>query len=738
MNTNTLINLENYGPLTKIATTTGFVLETDQITQNTWGDYYRAIINILKDGIYSDYVQEYMVTVVFHNGDSVELSIMDLYINIIMWRLLVVANNPIMPYHIFFEDETTAKSIKKYIDKFFISENRTRTNNKILSNIIADTLHYLHDIDQFSMYLSNTLNLEDSILLMNSDPDFYECLHADLSNIPIDRVKDVGMNYTNKSISSITRNSKKLLGYDHCLADAWRAREGISPKQYMEFTIGIGTKPDGRGGIFNSIVNTSFINGGVTDPVDYFIESSVSRISQIIKFKSVSSSGAFARIIGLNNMDSFLYPDENYDCGTKHLLPIIVKTEDHLKHLNLRYFREVPGGIERPINYEKDKYLVGKTIFLRDPCTCASAARGHGVCYKCYGQLAYSVFDAQYQMGVNIGRIAGELITSKLTQKQLSVKHILEANITKLEWSPAFGSLFEMEVDIVRLSSQLNNLKDYRMLISPDNIDIEDDDVEDSGIDSDNEVAIMWLNEFITEFDVLQISTGEIFHITTNQEEKLYLTNEFNGLVRKKAEPIEGKISIGFNEIKDNPIFIIRAQNNEITRTLEKLKHLYNKVDNVKGKTINYLLQEILDTNIDADMGISSIHYSILLMNQIRAIDDILDRPDWSDVSPEYQILTLNEALTNNPAVLISLSYQKVSRIFYTPLTFKKHKPSFMDLFFMERPQRIIRNINEPVVKKRAPGERYCPITFLDDPNKITADNSTTSDDGFSGDYDDE
>lgn len=737
MEFNTLTNIENYGPLAGIATEPRFVLETRDITQSNWETYYNSIINILKDGIYCEHVQNYMVTVIFYSGESVELSIMDLYINLIMWRLLVVTNIPIMPCHIFFEDETTAKSIKKYIDKYFISQNRTLTNNKVLSNIIADTLHYFHDIDQFSMYLSNTLNLEDSILLMNADPDFYDCLHADLSNIPIDRVKDVGMNYTNRSISSITRNSKKLLGYDHCLADAWRAREGISPKQYMEFTIGIGTKPDGRGGIFNSIVNTSFINGGVTDPVDYFIESSVSRISQIIKFKSVSSSGAFARIIGLNNMDSFLYPSESYDCRTRHMLPIIIKTDDHLKHLNLRYFREYPNGIERPINYENDKYLIGKTIFLRDPCTCASAARGHGVCYKCYGQLAYSVFDAQYQMGVNIGRIAGELITSKLTQKQLSVKHILEANITKLEWSPDFGSFFEMEVDIVQLNSQLNNLKDYRMLINPDSIDIEDEG-EGSGIDDDSEVAVMWLNEFITEFDVLQVSTGEIFHITTDQEEKLYLTNEFNGLVRKKAEPIEGKISIGFNEIKDNPIFIIRAQNNEITRTLEKLKHLYNKVDNVKGKSIQYLLQEILDTNIDADMGISAIHYSILLMNQIRSSENILEKPDWNRINPEYQILTLNEALTNNPAVLISLSYQKVSRIFYTPLTFRKHKPSFMDLFFMERPQRVIRNIDEPVVKQRDPGEKYCPIIFFDDPNKITADNSSISDGGFSGDYDDE
>lgn len=738
MNSNTLTNPGNYGALAGIAESPGFVLRVDDITAQNWKEYYDSILNILKDGIYSDYVQQYFVTVVFHDGQSAELSIMDLYINIIMWRLLIIVGTPVMPKHIFFEEETTAKDIKKYIDRYFISANRTHTNNKVLSNIIADTLHFFHDIDMFSAYLSNTLNLEDSILLMDKDPDYYECLHADLSNIPIDRVKEVGMEYTNRSINCITRNSKKLLGYDHCLADAWRAKEGISPKQYMEFTIGIGSKPDGRGGIFNKIINTSFINGGVVDPVDYLIESSVSRVSQIIKFKSVSTSGAFARIIGLNNMDSFLFGNESYDCGTKHLIPITVKTDGHLQHLNLRYFREYPSGIERCLDYEKDKHLIGKTIFLRDPCTCASAARGHGVCYKCYGQLAYSVFDSQYRMGVNIGRIAGELITSKLTQKQLSVKHILEANITKIGWSPAFDTFFEMEVDIVQINSQLNNLKDYRILINPDDIDIENE-AEGTGIDDGDEIFVMWLNEFITEFDVLQVSTGEIFHITTSQEEKLYFTNEFNGMIRKKAEPVDGRISIGFSEIKDNPIFIIQAQNNEITRTLDRLKNLYNKVADVKGKDIHQLLQEILDTNIEAGMGISAIHYSILLMNQIRSADDILERPDWSSVNPSYQILTLNEALTNNPAVLISLSYQKISRIFYNPLTYRKHKPSFIDLFFMERPQRVIRGIDdEPVVKKRDPGERYNPIIKIEDPNRITADSSGDEEENAYEDYDDE
>lgn len=720
---NTLTNVNMYGPWSSIATNPKFTLHTNLITRGNWREYYDGLLNILKDGIYCQYVQEYMVTVVFCEGTKVTLSLMDLYMNIIMWRLIIVTDGPIYPYHLFFEENMTADSIKDYIDKFFIDQNRTTTNNRELSNFIADTLHCFHDIDQFSDYLANTLNLEDSILLMEKDPVYYEALHADLSNLPVDKVKDVGMSYANRSVDSITRNSKKLIGHDHCLADALRAKEGINIKQYMEFTIGIGTKPDGRGGLFPEIVNASFINGGVTDPVYYFIESSIGRISQIIKFKSVSMSGTFARYMGLNNMDSFLNPDFNYDCRTKTLVPTMVKSADHLKYLNLRYYRETPNGIERCLDKNKDKHLIGKTIYLRDPCTCASAARGRGVCYKCYGKLAYSVYNAQYKMGINIGRIAAEIITSILTQKQLSVKHILDANINHIDWTPAFSNFFEMEMDMVGLSENLTNHKDYRMLINPDNIELESED-EDTGIDEDSELYEKFsLNEYITEFDILQVSTGETFHITTASEEKLYFTNELNGIIRKKGEPLEGNIMIPLTELKDNvPCFMLQIQNNEITRTLDKLKNLYNKKSEVRGKQIHELLQEILDTNVEGGMKISAIHYSILLMNQIRSKDDILTTPKWDYPDSEYQILTLNEALTNNPAILVSLSYQKIARIFYSPLTYRKNKPSFMDLFFMERPQRVIRGLDEEVKPPRDPNEPYSPLRILEDPNKITSD----------------
>jgi len=722
MRKNPLENFDNYGPYKSIALGLKMTVDVAKINKDNWEDHYRGIINILKDGIFSLYVQKYFLEINFGRGKICHLSIPDYFFNLIMWKPIIFIGQKVKPKNLFFPKNITAKDIKNYIDDFVINDNRITHSTRELSITISDTLYHYHDIEQFANYLCNTLNLEDSAELMDRDPKFFKALHGSYSGLQVDQVKSAIMADARTSIERI-EVSKKLLGYDHCLADAWRANEGINPKQYAEFTIAIGIKPDGRGGIFPEIADTSFIGGGLIDPVNYFIESSTSRIAQILKFKNVSKSGTLARIMSLNNMDSYLYPDPNYDCHSRNLIPTIVKTDGHLKHLNLRFYRLDPMGREMEINYKRDKHLIGKTIYLRSPCTCASAARGQGVCYRCYGNLAYSVFDIVTKQGINIGRIASELITAKQTQKQLSAKHILEASVDRIEWEEGFDKLFDMENTVIRISQYVDNPSDFRMYIRKDAIEADTDEDDD---DSEN------YDEYISEFEIVQKSTGQSWTIRTKNHEHLYLTNEMNAVIRKKATPSGERLNIPISALSDIPLFYLKVQNNELIKILNKLKHLYNRGEEVKRyDTIPELLQQILDTNIEGSMDISAVHYELILSNQIRDIDDVLERPDWDQINPPYRILTLDEALTKNPSVTIALSYQKITRALYDPLTYRKHGPSFMDLFFMNKPQLVIRDITpaDTEVVKRDPGELYEPFTKLEDSDKVTADSSEFEDD---------
>lgn len=715
-----LVHPENYGPYAEIINGTKIKINVRDLTKETWLSHYNSVLNLFKDGIETEAVQKCFITVIFFNGEEIDLSLADYLLNLIMWNMLVNTNIPIMPMHIFFTTEIKKDSIKDYIDRFLIDTSRKNFNNKELNNIIDDTLFRMHDIDNFAMFLSNTVNLEDNVFLMNECPEFYGCMHADLSGIPLEDVKSVGMEYANKAIN-IMKDASQYLGYDHCLADACRASEGINPKQFKEFTINIGTKPNGLGGIFERPILNSFINGGVSSPVDYFIESSTGRTAQIIKYQNVGSSGHFARILGLNNMDSSLYQDPTYDCYSKNFVKIVIKDKKTLKMLKNRYYRLNPNGMENII-HGNETDLIGTMIYLRSPITCASAARGQGICYKCYGDLSYTVYDAENNFGVNIGRIASETLSSSLTQKLLSAKHLLETFIEKITWSDKFNDFFEIEGNLIHLNPELNP-KDYHLIINRNAIELENEEDDDlTSSDDDDENAPSIYNEYICEFDVAY--GNEVFHITSDKGTKLYISNELNTVMRRAGEPIEdGNICIDFSDLKNINLFIIPIENNELSKTLDRLKDLLDKNSTIANYNIHTLLQALIDTAIEGGLNIASTHLEVILSNQIRDKENILERAKWYEYNPEYEILSLNRALTCNPSITISMSYQKVSRLLYNPLTYKKNGASFMDLFFMEKPQYAIAGEEydeENDISKYKHGEYYDPMTFFGDPDKIT------------------
>ena len=106
----------------------------------------------------------------------------------------------------------------------------------------------------------------------------------------------------------------------------------------------------------------------------------------------------------------------------------------------------------------------------------------------------------------------------------------------------------------------------------------------------------------------------------------------------------------------------------------------------------NTILSAFIKTNLSGHIKICSNHFEVLLMNQMRAADDILDLPDWTVANAPYQILTLNEALTNNRSISIRLQSSKIQKTITHPSNRRLHAPSNMDLFYMEKPQEFLNN----------------------------------------------
>lgn len=630
--------------------------------------HFYQLLDLFKDGIETDQIQTSVILVTFTDGETVKLSVFDYWFNLLFWGLPVSSNHPIDSRYLWYYEDITQDSIADYINSTFLKLNRQNYTNMQINNMIDDVMYKFQFIDKFSLFLYNTSNNEDTIELMLNNKDFYDCIHCDLSNIPIEDVKDTGMKITKRGVQHILDSGK------HWAIPYFKAKEGINIKQYREFQFNIGTVPDGNGGVYPLMINGNYANRGISDPALYAIDADKARIAQVLSHQNVGISGAFARILGLNNMDDRLHPDPHHVCDSKHFVQVTIKDAKTLSMYKGRWYRFTPDGVEYQMSLEpiKDNIdLVGKTLLFRSPITCASRSRGHGICYRCYGGLSHTNND------INIGKIAAELLSSLLTQRLLSAKHLLETNIKKLMWNENFYTFFEINYSMIKLKDD-TSYKKFKIILDP----MEDDEELEDDID-----PTLAFNTYVTGCTIID-PKGNEYYISTSDEDSLYLSPELNSIINKKTPDSDGLYILDLDSLKDKNLFYIEVVNNELGRTLEKIKNILNKNAEVRRLvTKDAITQALVDTIIEGGLNIDAIHLEIILSHQCKSYESNLIEPEWQYRNATYRMITLNEALKDNKSITISLMYKDINKLLFYPLSFMKSDPSVMDLFYMTKPQ---------------------------------------------------
>ena len=671
---------ENYDPYVPLIQNGYMEINTDDINPQNYMSYFNGLLNIMRDGIEDPEVQALKIGIHLSDGNFLRLTIPTFYFQLIFWTFPIYIGDRITVIHLVDTRQITKKTIKSYFN-MIIKQHSKDVDFITLNNLIDETIYKFKYIDEFAMYLSNTVNFKDTLDLMKKYPEFNESIHADLTGVPIEDVKDVGMKYTQTQINYIKSN-------DHCLRDSFIAQEAISPKQFKEVSVNIGTKPDGHGGVFPYIINNSFMNGGVSNPESYVIDSSVGRTAQILQKMNVGTSGAFARLLETNNLDTFFNPDPNYSCDTKNFIKVFIKDSSWLSMYDRRYYRFNPDGIDYILDKDNDTHLIGQTLYFRSPITCASYARGEGLCRKCYGDLYFVNRD------INPGKIAAELLSSIYTQMLLSAKHLLESSVIEMKWNNEFYDIFELNLNMISVQEDIE-LDGYYMILDSNKFssDDEDDDSEDSGIQYE---------EFTPSFDI-KYPNGNIITFHTAEEDNIYLTEDLNRLLRSKKakENEDGTYIVSLEQLRSIPVvFTVKIQNKELQRTLERSKHIIDREKDTSSFTKDEIVKEFISANTDGGINVSAIHLETILSNQMRDPDDILSMPDWTKKNAPYKILTLGSALNNSPSITVNLEYQRIGKTLISPLSTKKRKPSVFDLYFMEKPQDYVEN-NEMVSNKK-------------------------------------
>jgi hypothetical protein len=654
-----------YFPHEQLVTTGYQIINTKDITKNTIDQYFNSILNIFRDGIETEEVSNMKVNIIFGDNESIILSIHDYLFNIIFWYLCTEIEKPILSIHLFWPENITRKEIRTYIDNTFVDRYRKTIPFIKLNQTIDKAIGKFRELRPLQMYLANTLNLEDTIDLMNEYSAFDDAMHFSSKGIPLEDIKEKTDKLTKTQVD-IIKNS------DHCLKDAFRTGEGINVKQFEEVNVGIQTKPNGQGGVFEVPIDKSFINGGLTTPVEICIDSSVGRIAQILQKNHVGTSGEFERQLELNNQDSKLYPDPNYVCDTRNFEEVTIDTETKLNMYDLRYYRETPDGTDRCIQSKNCKHLIGKKIYVRSPMTCASAARGEGVCYKCYGDLAY------VNTEINIGQIAAEGLGSIYTQILLSAKHLLKSMIIKANWPKEYYEIFNTDGNNINLQKKM--LRGWKMVIDED-IKTEDDN---------DDIAY---NYYINSFRIVS-PEGKSTKINTADYDNLYLLPEFHKYALSCLSTDENDNDIIIMDmtklLEFDSLFAMEIKNNELIATMNHIKKIIDNNSVIAQYDRNSILDAFTSTNIDGGITLNAVHFEVLLMNQIRDADDILETPDWTVPNAPYKILALKKSLENNPSIAVRLQYKDFRKSLSSPYMDKISKPSINDLYYMVKPQEYL------------------------------------------------
>ena len=652
-------------------------IKTSNITKQNWDLHYNHLLNLIRDYIETDFLKVPCILVTFDDGTQISLGVVDYWYNIIMWNMIIIPSHqnvgrPIRPDDLFFcMKGMTRKKIKDYIDRKFIDPYRSILPNIDINNIIDDSLYCFLVIDEFSMFLANSISLEECFLRPAlKDKEVYDILNLDLSEVPLEETKNVAMKATDKLINKVIKDK------DNPLSDYFISEECIKKAQFSEVAVSIAQKPDGHGGIYPVKIDTSLINGGVSDLVHFYIESSTGRTAQIVLKYNVGDAGHMARLLGLNNMDTKLHPDPHYSCHTRNFVELVINNQKELSRYLGRYYRFDPDGREYRIDRDST-HVIGKKLYLRSPITCASK-ESDGICYKCYGDLAYTNRD------INVGKYAAEVVSAALTQRMLSAKHLLKADIKPFNWSDSFKEFFDVDLIMISLQDELpqsTDLDNTYIIIDKENIVFE------------TEEDLQQYNKYI-DFFKIQYPDGHIEEARSSNNISMYFTQELEDIIYnytkiKDLEDLEDGdvIKLPLSQLGSDSLFVINIMNNDLS---DSLKH-FTSIINTKSMTERLSLHQMLETmnrSIDEiGLNVSSVHMEILISNQVRDANNLIMPVDWEVKDTKYIITTLNRSLQYSPSITKSLSFQYVKKILIDPLSYEKDKSSVMDLFFMDKPQ---------------------------------------------------
>jgi len=528
------------------------------------------------------------------------------------------------------------KQLREFINNF-VNKSRILVSESeltLLSEEIADLITLLSDLaNKTNNKFGNTINLYSISKLYNENQEV-----KDLINFKIpDKLQ---FNEIENLIEEKYKEFETILSNNNtCLKNLIKCGSAINVKQMGQTFVNIGLKPTLFGGIFDHVVNTSFLHG-LRNIDDFYVNATSARKALITNHKQVKNSGYLSRKLCLMVIDQIL--GQVQSCDTKYTIEVDISSTEILNRLHERFTED-----NKLINKFKPDEWIGRKVSIYSPITCsAKDEQGNPtICHRCFGKISALVKNH------HIGIIGVLNLTSKITQQLLSSKHLLQTKSKKIEWEKNFENIFTIDRTVIGSNAEISNIN-----INKENI-MEDDDGD------------LFTKQLTVKFEN---KTYEF-----NLPKKLFLNNF---IIDEYNNTTEDFIELS-NIPTNTELFHIKVANIELNSSLKKLLELITQIDHLGyGNDIEGILGEFLKQLNEAKFKIQSNYIEVILRCLIRDKNDITKFPDFGgEELVDFTVETVNSSIINNPSLAVSLSFEQIKRQLADTKTFEKSSVSRLD-----------------------------------------------------------
>jgi hypothetical protein len=349
------------------------------------------------------------------------------------------------------------------------------------------------------------------------------------------------------------------------------------------------------------------------------------------------------------------HDDSVEDCGTKHYVEYHIDNAKKLAMIDGRNYYDLVNGKAdydhlKTVVGKKDIQLIGKTIALRSPVTCAG---GKHCCRTCYGKAL-----SAKNKDLNTGLVAVLLMTNVLTQRLLSAKHLLSTNTDKTDWGEAFSDAFTVNMDSVYFADDIQS-------------EIQFEYPTEDAYDEDQEAYL------ISEFDIKD-ADKKITHYKAPVP--LYI----NSALLPSKKPDDGEPVKVTSQMTGTGSYVFKftPHNNMLSKSLQNILDIVESKDHLGITNYNDLVNTFANLLIENGMGsINSVHAEMVASALI--VDEKTGKEvDWTkDTIDPYVINRVSKSVLDSP-ISVSLAFERLSDQLSDISTYEKDDESIMDCFF--------------------------------------------------------